>query len=121
MEFSKVIVAKLMALGVMASVKGFPKEANSIMEGIREIHPDNVYVLTGLALAKTNIGSYEEAITILQTQVLNMDPQNSMAQCVLGMALKFSGQRIEGEALLHKISNSTSNQNTIAETALAIR
>lgn len=121
MEFSKATIAKLMALGVMASVKGFPKEANSIMEGIREIHPENVYVLIGLALAKTNMGYYKEAISILRHQVLNIDPQNPMAQCILGMALKFSGQRLEGEVLLHAVSNSKSKQNTIAEAVLAIR
>lgn len=120
MEFSKVTIAKLMTLGVMASVKGFPKEANSIMEGIWEIHPDNLYVLIGLALAKTNMGYYKEAITILQNHVLNVDPENSMAQCIFGMALKFSGQRLEGEALLREVSHSQSKQNTIAEAALAI-
>jgi predicted Zn-dependent protease len=121
MEFSKATIAKLMALGVMASVKGFPKEANSIMEGVREIHPDNLYVLTGLALAKTNMGYYKEAITLLQHHVLNVDPQNLIAQCVLGAALKFSGQRLEGEALLREVSNSESQQKTIAEAVLAIR
>lgn len=121
MEFSKVTIAKLMTLGVMASVKGFPKEGNNIMEGIREIHPDNLYILTGLALAKTNMGYYQEAITILRHQVLNVDPENSMAQCILGMALKFAGQPLEGEALLRKISDSKYKQDTVAEAVLAIR
>jgi hypothetical protein len=115
------MIAKLMTLGVMASVKGFPKEGNNIMEGVREIYPDNLYTLTALALAKTNMGYYTEAITILRYQVLNLDPNNSMAQCVLGMALKFSGQRLEGEAILRKISNSKHKQNTVAEVVLAIR
>jgi hypothetical protein len=121
MEFSKAMIAKLMTLGVMASVKGFPKEANNIMEGVREIHPDNLYVLTGLALAKTNMGYYKEAISVLRGQVLTVDPQNRMAQCILGMALKFSGQRLEGEALLREVSVSKSKQKIIAEAILANR
>lgn len=119
MEFSKAMTAKLMAIGTIASIRGFPKEAEIILEGVTAFYPDNCYALTSLALAKTNSGRFEDAIVILQNRVLCVDPQNTMAQCILGMALKFSGRRAQGDILLREISATECKEKAIADAVLA--
>lgn len=119
MEVSKTMSAKLMTVGTLASVKGFPKEAEIILEGVTTCYPDNLYALTSLALAKTNSGRFQDAIAILQNRVLSVDPHNTMAQCILGAAFKLSGQRVQGETLLREISATECKEKAIADAVLA--
>jgi thioredoxin-like negative regulator of GroEL len=104
-------VRKLSYSGVLASFSGLHENAQKILEGVRILRPENIYASIGLAVTKINAHQLDEAIEILQDWVLKIDPENISAKCYLGMALKLSDRKEEGNKLFMQVVESAGEED----------
>ncbi|MGF1526670.1 MAG: tetratricopeptide repeat protein [Candidatus Competibacterales bacterium] len=86
-------------------------EAHTIMQGVHAQRPDNADTITGLAAAKINMGQFDEGISMLRDQALQIDPDNGPAKCFLGLGLKLSGKVEEGNEVLREVVETGNESN----------
>lgn len=103
MEIKGDLLGKLARTGSLASFFGFAKQAHTIFTSISGVRPNNLDVLTNLAITKINAGYAKEAIEIFQSQVLNVEPENLTAKCFLGLALKQVDHNHQGNKILQEV------------------
>lgn len=111
MEIQDDFVKKLARTGGLAIFSGLPGNAQTILEGVRAIRPDNLSASIGLAIARVNANRLDDAIVILRDWVLKVEPENLTAKCFLGLALKHSGQNRDGDRLLREVIEKADGKN----------
>lgn len=97
MEINSELLKKLSQVGYMACMKGYTREGEIIMEGVKTARPGQTAVLMGAAIAKITAGRPQEAIKIITSDILNQDPDNLTAKCFLGIALYEAGEKEQSE------------------------
>lgn len=103
MDINSELLKKLSQVGYMACLKGYRKEGQVIMDGVRAVRPDQVPVLMGVAIARVTAGRYEEAIKIIQSDILTQEPDHLTAKCFLGVALFESGEEEQSRSFFTEI------------------
>lgn len=111
MKIEDEFVRKLTHSGALASFSGLHDNAQSILEGVRILRPENIYASMGLAVTKINANQLFDAIMILQDWVLKIEPKNLSAKCFLGLALKHSGREVEGNYFLKEVIQSAAEED----------
>ncbi len=109
----------LSEIGYMACFKGMINEGEAIMEGVFAAKPDQIPVQIGLAVARISAFRYQEAIHILQSEVLARDPENVTAKTFLALALMEQGDSNQASELFTDVSaNGTDDHKAIASVYL---
>lgn len=103
MEIKGDLLGKLARTASLASFFGFVEQTQTIFSGIGAIRPNNLDVLTNLAITEINAGNSKKAIEIIQNQVLNVEPENWTAKCFLGLALKQVDHNHQGNQTLQEV------------------
>lgn len=103
MEIQDSFVKKLARTGGIAIFSGLHENAQTILEGVCAIRPDNLSASIGLAITRIYANRLEDAIMILQDSVLQTESGNLTAKCYLGLALKHSGRNHDGERVLREV------------------
>lgn len=126
MEFRNEFLAKLAYIASAATHFRLKSDALMIMEGLHAVRADNPDVHCSLAIAKVNAASVgddlEDAIYMIEREILPADPSNAVAKCFLGIGLQKAGRLVEGEQLLRESLESEDEscrliaQNWFAET-----
>lgn len=105
----------LSEIGYMACFKGLIKEGEAIMEGVFAAKPGQIPVQIGLAVARINAFRYEEAINILQNQVLAAEPDNATAKTFLALAMMENGNKSRASELFEDVKQTgTDDHKSIA-------
>lgn len=113
------LLKRLSEVGYMACFKGLINEGEIVMEAVYTDSPDKTPVKIGLAVAKISAMKYDEAIGILQNQVLVAEPDNMTAKCFLGLALQEKGNKSEGAQVLTEVQQmGGEHEKTIASAYL---
>ncbi len=116
MEINSELLKKLSQVGYMACMKGYTKEGEIIMEGVNGARPDQAPVLIGVAIARITSAKYQEAVDILEGNILSRDPNNLTAKCFLGIALFELGQKKQAQFYFTEIMEKGDvNHKAIAE------
>jgi Flp pilus assembly protein TadD len=97
MDISSDLLKKLSQVGYMACMKGYTREGEMIMEGVKGVRPKQTPVLMGVAIARITAMRYQDAVDILQTDILSQDPDNLTAKCFLGIALFELGDKQQSD------------------------
>lgn len=111
MKITGNLLGKLAQAGSLASFHGLAREAETIVDGIHALRSDNADVLLSVAINKLNMAQLDDAIHILQDQVLKVEPENATAKCFLGLALKQIGYTYQSDKILHEVIASTTDEN----------
>lgn len=86
---------RLMEVGFTAAWRGYWKQARAIFAAVQGVKPNNEGPLVGYGLSLINSDKNKLAVEQLR-RALEMNPDNDVARCYLGMALKSAG--LESEA-----------------------
>ncbi|MGV6817623.1 MAG: tetratricopeptide repeat protein [Thiotrichales bacterium] len=115
LEVDVEMLRTLSEIGYMACFKGLIKEGEAIMEGVFAAKPGQIPVQIGLAVARINAFRYEEAINILQNQVLTADPDNATAKTFLALAMMENGNKSAASELFEDVKQTgTDDHKSIA-------
>lgn len=119
MQVSTELLQTLAQIGYMACFQGNVDKGQVIMDGVDANCNGQPAAKIGVAIARIYGGRHEEAINILQNEVLPVDPQNTTAMCFLGMALADSGKPEQAKDYFQQLAdNGNDDEKTIANVYL---
>lgn len=104
MEINRSLLKNLSQVGYMACMKGYIKEGEIIMDAVKGARPKLSATLIGVAVARITARRYQEAVDILEVEVLGQDPDNMTAKCFLAMALFELGEEEKSEIYFSEVA-----------------
>ena len=100
MEISTELARRLMEIGLLAANRaGLQKQAHPIFAGLRAVRPQSELPLVGHGIAFLNTDNPREAGASFEA-ALQMNPENDVAKCYLGMACQVIGWGSKSRKLL---------------------
>ncbi len=94
----------------MAAWRGYLQQAGEIFSAVQAACPDNEGAWIGKGIALMNAGRKKDAIRLLE-QALEMNPDNVMGKCFLGMAWKMAGSEGKATQLLDEVMQAGSDES----------
>lgn len=104
MQASTELLQTLSEVGYLACFRGDGERSERIMDGVSAIGREQIPIKMGVAISRLYVGKYDEAINILQNDILQEDPNHMSAKCFLGIALMQTGQESEARVYLEEVA-----------------
>ncbi|MBG0775379.1 MAG: hypothetical protein H0S85_02980 [Desulfovibrionaceae bacterium] len=114
MEIRKELLQKVTEIGLLASNYGQVKEAEAIFEGLVAVRPDQETPYIGMAMAKMNSGSYDEALELLLEKALTINPESDLAKSFAALCYKLAGKPVEAKAAADFVVENGSDEAAVA-------
>ena len=95
----------LSALGFMAARAGHVVPAVRIFEGLALLREDKAFPYIGLALAMICVGSYGDAVRVLEERALRACPGDVEIRAYLGLALRLAGRASEADSVTKRLDD----------------
>ena len=107
-------VKQLTAIGFLAASHGLNAEGEAIFNGLKACRPNSEYPLIGLAMTKIGARQYDDAMTVLTTQALKVNPASATAKCFVGLVFRLIGNTRESERWLKEVAATADDQDAKA-------
>ena len=93
--------ARILAeVGFLAAGRGDMGHADAIFQALRAVRPGRAYPWLGLALARLNAGSADEAVRLLEQGEASAMAERGLLAAWRGLALQLAGRKAESTRLL---------------------
>lgn len=105
MDFEAKYLQLAAQLGFVACRNKMYDEARNIFEGLRDFRPEQECPVIGLASVDMATGKSEQAIELLEKDLLSRDPESVQGRTYKGMALMLSGDTSGARELLSQVTS----------------
>lgn len=113
-DIHSVVVPKLLEAALLAARSGEAQTSESIIDAVQAVRPGSLKPIIVRAMAALYLGRLREAVEIINTQVLSMEPSNAAALSLLGLAEKRLGNTVAAQQVLSKVLKLNESPQSVA-------
>jgi len=111
MSETKKLLPLLMEIGFLAADHAKGGEALKIFRAVEAVAETKEYPRIGAGYALIANGKFDEAIAVLNEQVLKEHPENAIAKAYIGLALRAKGMFKESDELLKAVIDDNKDEH----------
>ncbi|CAB3875898.1 hypothetical protein LMG3328_03034 [Achromobacter ruhlandii] len=116
--------ARILAeVGFLAAGRGDVPHADAIFQALRALRPGRAYPWLGLALARLNAGSADEAVRLLEQGEASAAGERALLAAWRGLALQLAGRKAESTRVLQACAQGAAGDEgaALARSLLGLR